>query len=189
MDTGPHRVLAVGVVLAAAHTWSMPAGQVWVMATVASVTGGGAMSLDVDNQRWFRRLDRWVPDEWLGNGGPLQHRGLLHWWGWPALLAAFVTRGPTFPVLASWALWGVVAGWVSHLIGDFLQGAQNPMYGLRAGIPLMPWWWHIGTGIPCGSLRAKTMNWTVYATTVWAAATLVFHAPLLPSTVVSEAFR
>lgn len=189
MDTGPHRVLAVGVVLAAAHTWSMPAGQVWVTGAVAALTGGGVLSPDVDNQRASRRLDGVLPDEILGGGGPLQHRGITHWWAWPALLAVFLTWGPAVPTVASWALWGVTAGWAAHLLGDFAQGAGNPQWGLKAGVPLGPWWWHVGTGIACGSATARVMNGAVYAATVWAAVTLLLGLPLVPSQAVLEALR
>jgi hypothetical protein len=45
-------------------------------ACLASVTAGGIASPDVDQFRVWRALDRWLPDEWLGEGGPLQHRGI-----------------------------------------------------------------------------------------------------------------
>ena len=35
----------------------------------------------------WKTVDRWVPDEWLGHDGPLQHRGITHWWGIPAAAA------------------------------------------------------------------------------------------------------
>mgnify|MGYP000511744567 CR=1 FL=1 len=54
METGPHRVLAVATVLAAAHTWTIPPAQVWVMGAVAAATGGGVLSPDVDNGRAWK---------------------------------------------------------------------------------------------------------------------------------------
>jgi hypothetical protein len=93
---------------------------VWVAvasACLASVTAGGVLSPDVDQFKVWRALDRWLPDEWLGEGGPLQHRGLSHWWGIPAGVAAwlYVSGGP-------WWAWMLLAGWVSHLVADWAFG-------------------------------------------------------------------
>jgi hypothetical protein len=87
---------------------------VWVAvgsACLASITAGGVLSPDVDQFKLWRALDRWLPDEWLGEGGPLQHRGISHFWGLPAAAAAYlyVVGGP-------WWAWMLLAGWVSHLV-------------------------------------------------------------------------
>jgi len=92
------------------------------------------------------------------NHGAMQHRGITHWWGLPTLagLALWVAN----PYLASSPWWpagrlalvGLLAGWSWHLVADFVFGA--PVDGGRrgprrcacrgAGIPLAPWWWHVG---------------------------------------------
>ena len=97
METGPHRVLAVATVLAAAHTWELPPTQVGVMCAVAAATGGGILSPDIDNRKAAKTIDGIVPDEALGGGGPLGHRQITHWWGvaCPARGMADVRPAPT----------------------------------------------------------------------------------------------
>lgn len=109
------------------------------------------MSPDVDQRRFYRRLDKILPDEWLGNGGPLQHRGASHWIGLPVVMLAawqmFLASAPAFSPIA-WAGWAIATGWVSHLLLDWLFGhAVRSPEGLlivRAGVPTMPWWRHRG---------------------------------------------
>jgi hypothetical protein len=66
---------ATGAALAtlAHQPWWVAVGS----ACLASVTAGGVLSPDVDQFKLWRALDRWLPDEWLGEGGPLQHRGII----------------------------------------------------------------------------------------------------------------
>jgi hypothetical protein len=124
---------------------------VWVAvgsACLASVTAGGITSPDVDQFRVWRALDRWLPDEWLGEGGPLQHRGLSHFWGLPAAAAVYlyVSGGP-------WWVWMLLAGWVSHLVADWAFGKRA--WGRGPGIPLGPWFWHHGLGLDAGGLLER----------------------------------
>jgi membrane-bound metal-dependent hydrolase YbcI (DUF457 family) len=105
------------------------------------LVSGGVLSPDMDQYGWWRFLDRWVPDEVLGRGGPLQHRGITHWWGLPVLVLVWlVVVGPglLWPVLA------LLAGWGAHLVGDLLYGAEGP--GRGPGIPMGLWWGHRGVG-------------------------------------------
>lgn len=186
MDTGPHRLLAAATVIAAAHTWTLPPAQVGVMVVAAAVTGGGVLSPDMD-LRWAR-VDGIVPDEVLGGGGPLGHRQVTHWVGWPALLAAWLTYGPPLPSVPSWILWGVVAGWGSHLVGDAMFGAAG--YGHGKGVPLVFWWVRFGTGIPCGSLPARVVSYGVLPVALaWLTLTLVAGWPVVPSSAFLEALR
>ena len=188
METGPHRVLAVATVLAAAHTWELPPTQVGVMCAVAAATGGGILSPDIDNRKAAKTIDGIVPDEALGGGGPLGHRQITHWWGWPALLAAWLTYDPPLPVAVSWMLWGVVAGWGSHVAGDALLGAAG--YGHGKGVPLLLWWVRFGTGIDCGSLFARVVSYGVVpAALAWLTVTLATGWPVIPPRTVLEALR
>jgi hypothetical protein len=117
-------------------------------ACLASLTAGGVLSPDVDQFKLWRALDRWLPDEWLGEGGPLQHRGLSHWWVIPAAAAAYlyVVGGP-------WWAWMLLAGWASHLVADFVIG--QGWGGREDGIPFWPWWGHIGLGGDAGGLLER----------------------------------
>ena len=123
------------------------------MAAVSTVTAGGLLSQDFDNGALWKLLDKWIPDEWLGAGGPLQHRGILHWVAWPFVIAwlwhRWIGLGYALPVAAPWAGYGLAVGWGSHLILDFIYGKRviHPEGGgiiVRAGVPLFPWWGHIG---------------------------------------------
>jgi hypothetical protein len=123
----------------------------WVAVTsagLASVTAGGVLSPDVDQFKVWRALDRWLPDEWLGEGGPLQHRGISHFWGLPAAAAAYlyVVGGP-------WWAWMLLAGWVSHLAADWAFGKRA--WGRGPGIPFLPWWAHHGLGGDAGGLLER----------------------------------
>lgn len=123
----------------------------WVIAASAAIAAAAAPGPDVDQRRWWRTLDRWVPDEWLGWGGPLQHRGITHWWGIPAAGALAVMAFT--PGL--WVAWAILAGWASHLALDFIFGKASP-FGRGAGIPLMPWWRYVGVGLDAGG---RVENW------------------------------
>jgi LexA-binding, inner membrane-associated putative hydrolase len=112
---------------------------------LASITSDGPTSPDIDQYRAWKRLDRWVPDELLGHGGPLQHRGLSHWWGLPAMLA-----GLAWHVGAGWYVWALIIGLISHLVGDLLCGQADGWAHRGPGIPLLPWWGHVGLGLKSG---------------------------------------
>lgn len=115
---------------------------------VSTVTAAGWLSPDVDQSWWWRRLDKVLPDELLGEGGPLQHRGITHWWGvtvgWAVL---WVVASVAVPAVW-WVGAGHVAGWTSHLLLDRVFGRRviTPQGAVvvRAGIPLAPWWNHTG---------------------------------------------
>ena len=113
--------------------WQQAAGSVLALAL--------SMAPDVDNRNWWRKVDGWVPDEILGAQGPLRHRGITHFWGWPALLgyAAWAT-----PPSVAWVAWALTIGWGSHLLMDFIFGIKPP------GVPLLPWWGHVGLGLDSG---------------------------------------
>lgn len=118
-------------------------------AVATSVVAGLASTTpDVCQRGWWRSMDRWTPDEVLGNGGPLQHRGISHWWGMPA--AAWFLALPQSTGWAHLLLAALLVGVGSHLAGDFLVGKGG--YGRGPGVPLGPWFWHVGLGIDCGGV-------------------------------------
>jgi LexA-binding, inner membrane-associated putative hydrolase len=137
--------LSAGLGLAAASEWPWP--QAAAAAFLAGITAAGPTSPDVDQYKAWRRLDRWIPDELLGAGGPLQHRGLSHWWGLPAAAALTITL---LPGPMQWMGWCLVVGWVSHLFGDLAFGRADPWSGRGPGIPVWPWWGHMGVGLDTG---------------------------------------
>jgi hypothetical protein len=143
-----HHLAGFATGAALAVSTHQPAWVAVTSASLASLTAGGITSPDVDQYRAWRTLDRWLPDELLGEGGPLQHRGLSHWWGLPAAVGAalYLSGGP-------WWAWMLLAGWVSHLVADFVFG--RGWGGREAGIPAWPWWGHIGLGGDAGGLLER----------------------------------
>ena len=141
---GPaHRLLgaAAGAALGIQQGW--PAWQTTTAAVLAAVTSNGRLSPDGDLYRGWRLADRILPDEALGMGGPMQHRGITHWWVLPAVAGAALAV-----VAAPWWAWALLAGWISHLAGDFAFG--QAAQGRAPGIPIAPWWGRVGLGLDSG---------------------------------------
>lgn len=163
---------------------SSPVARVAVTALMAAGTvpmSAGRWSPDIDQYKIWNRWDRRLPDEWLGAGGPMRHRGISHWWGIPAIpTAGLWVACHRLPLAAAVLLvalaWVPVAGFWSHLVSDFWVGARylggrrteadDPREDWRRksaldsddaprgpGIPLMPWWFHAGIGWRCGTGR------------------------------------
>lgn len=134
---------------------------------VSAAFAHGAISPDLDNTPLWRMLDRWTPDEALGAQGPMRHRGITHWWGLHLVLS-----GILYLVHGWWPWWwlggAVLAAWWSHLLGDFLVGAASRARG--PGIPLMPWWGHVGFGFRCGGWVENLVTAVVPLVMAWQAA-------------------
>lgn len=161
MDRPHHHVVgaAAGVWLAALSGW--PA---WQTAAAAGIAAAAAPLPDLDNRRGWRMVDRVIPDEVLGHGGPMRHRGLLHWWALPAAAAVVVWLAWPWP--GEWAAWAGLAGWASHLAGDLCVGARSPYRG--PGVPLAPWWGHVGIGLHNGGVGNRVVVAVVAGSAVWA---------------------
>jgi hypothetical protein len=150
MDGSTHRLFAASTSLALSTSTAIPAWQGAAAALIATATSAGWTSPDAD-QTWLRR---WMP------GG---HRGLLHWWGLPALLALATLM--FLPPETNWAVWALLLGWSSHLVGDFIFGERPP------GIPMAPWWSYAGLGFNSGGALERTLRWAwpvVLGWQVWA---------------------
>lgn len=169
-----HHVLMGAVAgLGAAAAQGLPAWQCAASAGLGSLAGPLP---DVDNHRWWKRLDRFVPDEWLGYGGPLQHRGLTHWWVLPA--AAWIAAQRLEP--GAWWLLALVVGWASHLVGDLVFGQADRYCHRGPGVPLGPWFWHVGVGLKSGGPGESLIAPLVAVLAVaWAAITLTDSWPLV----------
>jgi len=148
-----HRLLGAssGVALGAAAGWPWP--QIVAAGWLATLTASGSTSPVLDQHKLWYLLVRVLPDEWLGRNGPLQHRGVSHWWGVPASLG--VLAWSTVPPRYLWLAAALLAGWTSHLVGDWLFG--RPGQGRGAGIPFAPWWNHRGLGLAVGGLLERVV--------------------------------
>lgn len=143
MNGPDHRMAAAATWVAVSiATWG-PTWQTLAGIPIAVLFSAGRTSPDIDNTRGWKTLDRWIPDEWLGAGGPLGHRRLMHWWGIPAAAAALTWL--LMPAPLAWAAYAGIIGWASHLAFDAIFGKAG--YGTPRGIPVGPWFWHIGAGL------------------------------------------
>jgi membrane-bound metal-dependent hydrolase YbcI (DUF457 family) len=145
-------------------------------AAVASLTAGGRFSPDADQYKAWKLFDKYTPDELLGRGGPLQHRGITHWWLIPAAVGAglYVAGGGAWWV---WWVWVLLAGWVSHLLLDFVVG--QGWGGRGDGIPVWPWWGHVGLGLDAGGLLERFVLVPVLAVAGPAILAWPYAAPLV----------
>jgi hypothetical protein len=164
MNGTAHRFFAVAVQVASGTSLNEPWWQVVAGIPFAVAFSAGPTSPDLDDTRTWKKLDRWIPDEWLGDGGPMQHRGLLHWWGLPAvvglLISLFAAETPI-----TWAAWAVVVGWASHIVADAVFGQRG--YGTQRGVPLLPWWSHIGCGFKSNGYVQHLVILPVSAGIIW----------------------
>jgi hypothetical protein len=164
---GPgHRALGLACFVAAVPI--MPLDD-WRQAAAAGVvavatSSGRLFSPDADQGWLWRLLDKITPDEAiLDDNGPMQHRGVTHFWLWPVLAwlvsllpwtVDVAVGGHALPV-GSWLPAAVAVGWGSHLLGDLLVGEAGQ--GRSAGVPLAPWWWHVGLGLKCGGWGERAL--------------------------------
>lgn len=161
-----HRALGASAGVVWGHVAGLPLWQAAIVVPVAAAFSHGAISPDLDNTNRWRSWDRWTPDELLGHQGPMRHRGLLHWWGLHlGLSVALWTGHLTLGWLPWWVLGAVLAGWWSHLLGDFIVGARG--YGRGPGIPMLPWWAHWGLGFKCGGVVEALLTVAVPAAVGW----------------------
>lgn len=140
MDRVNHALFAGALQLSLASMQELGPAQATVATAIAALSSWGP---DVDQLSPWRAIDKPLPDERLGYGGPLKHRGISHWWFWPAL-AAYLAYGADMGDVG-WVVWALILGWSSHLAGDFLFGR-----GRDAGIPIGPWFWYVGLGLKSG---------------------------------------
>jgi hypothetical protein len=181
METPAHIRVGTATVLASAHGGTIPAlaGAHWaplplpglaVALLVAAATSGGPLSPDMDNQPWFKRLDKWTPDEVLGGGGPFAHRGILHSWMLPAALWTWWTRHP-LPAVDGWAVRAMITVWLAHDLADWVFGEEGCGHG--RGIPLVLWFQHHGWGLAANSRLERAAGHVAALAGLYAAVTLL----------------
>jgi hypothetical protein len=167
-----HRLLGAATALAVAR-WAPGLGPVHGLTDAATLTAaavlcaGGRTSPDVDNSRLAKTVDRWLPDELLGHGGPLGHRRLAHWWALPVLAWLVIPAG--LPDVVLLGVHGAVLGWASHIVGDLVFGRGNPMVGLPRGVPVLPWWGHVGVGLKADGLVERAVSYALVPACAWLA--------------------
>lgn len=171
---GPgHYALGASAGLVWCQVGHVEAWQVPIVLAVSAGFSSAALSPDIDGTKLWHIADRILPDELLGEHGPMRHRGVTHWWGLHlALTWALYVFHP------SWWWFGgaVLAGWWSHLAGDFAVGARGQ--GRGPGIPLFPWWGHVGLGAKCGGWTEAVLAVLIPLVTVpWVAAWHVTGTP------------
>lgn len=180
-------VLGCGAIAAATAggRWSPDVDQYWRDRTVRYRIWGRVVERKV-RPSWLLRLARWAWTRaawyaaglpwWREDGlrrvvcgeDPTRHRGVTHWpeAAAAAALALAVVETPAlvgqwllgWPVLPWWAAWAGLVGWCSHLAGDFVHGRQ--VWGQDGpGIPLRPWWGHVGVGWRSGGAGAHLVAW------------------------------
>lgn len=147
MNRVSHRIFGV----ACAVTWcSLTQQNLPQTVLVSAVAAVVAPWPDVDQRRRWREMHEAIPDEFFSHGGPLRHRGITHWWGTAVLFAVVLCMIDTVTAgQISLILIAMMIGWCSHILGDFLVGARSRYRG--PGVPLAPWWRHVGIGIKTGS--------------------------------------
>lgn len=152
-----HRLTGAAAGLAVATATGSGLVHTAVTTAIATVTAAGFTSPDIDQQGGWRLADAVLPDEVAGHGGPLRHRGLAHWWGLPVLAGFLAVR--TVPPQWQWLAGAALIGWGSHLVGDFFFGKASPYQGRGPGIPIAPWWWHVGLGLDTGGRLEAVVRW------------------------------
>lgn len=110
------------------------------------------------------RLPWWRPEAGR-HGDPTQHRGITHSWTAPAAAGLLLALLQGVGTVAGWHVpwwpfWAALVGWWSHLAGDAVHGRQ--VWGQDGpGIPLAPWWGHVGVGLKSDGWTAHVVAWGV----------------------------
>lgn len=144
LGTG-HRVVASSGWVALTAFTGMPAWQTAAGVIPAVAFSAGITSPDVDNTRLWKKLVAAT-----NTGDVLGHRRLMHWWGLPAVAAGWAQS-----VGVPFLIWAAIFGWASHVAADCLVGRRG--YGTPEGVPLLPWWCHVGAGLKCGGIGERLL--------------------------------
>jgi hypothetical protein len=108
---------------------------------------------------WLVTRLPWWRAEAGRHGDPAQHRGITHSWTAPVAAELVLALAMGVGQVAGWQVpwwpaWAALVGWWSHLAGDLVHGRQ--VWGQDGhGVPLAPWWDHVGAGL-------KSSGWTAH---------------------------
>lgn len=163
MDAFGHRILAGTGTAAIFATAGAPPWQIFASAPIGMAFSEGWTSPDLDNTFLLKKLTKWIPGRW--DSEIFGHRRTLHWWGWPALIAAIAHRADLGQ--SGWVVWASLLGWASHLLGDLIFGM--PGYGTPEGVPLLPWWGHFGLGFRSDGIAQHILMWPISIALTWCA--------------------
>ena len=166
MNGNAHRLFGAASWVTVSATMGLPGWQTAAGVIPAVAFSAGPTSPDIDNTRTWKRLDRWIPDELLGDGGPLGHRQFLHWIGLP-IIGAWVVWHFAAGTPLTWAAYAAIVGWASHIVSDAVYGQGG--YGTAQGVPLGPWFWHFGLGFKSDGLAQHLTILPISLGMVWVA--------------------
>lgn len=155
---GPHHSM-IGASTGASIAALSGHGIGWVIAgaLIAGATSAGPTSPDMDQDHRWQRLDGATPDEALGGGGPLKHRGITHWWALPVVASMILwwsdirltVDGAAWPIEGALFLGAV--GWASHIVADAVFG--------QGGVPLVGWFGNVGVELEQDGVLASLAAW------------------------------
>lgn len=167
MNGPDHRAFTAGAFLLAAPFMPLHGPKEWIAAGVVAVatSSGKFFSPDCDMGWLWRLIDRFLPDEKvLDDSGPMQHRGVTHWFVWPLLFwwlsglhwdVWVSVDGHALTISSGWLLASIAVGWGSHDLADFIAGEAGQ--GRSAGVPLLGWRCHVGLGFECDGFAARVV--------------------------------
>lgn len=167
MNGHGHRAVAAGAFILASPFMPLHGPKEWIAAGVVSVasSSGKLLSADMDQGWLWRLIDRFLPDERaLDDNGPMQHRGITHWFVWPLLFwwlsgipwdVWVSVDGHALTISSGWLLASLAVGWGSHIGADFIAGEAGQ--GRQAGVPLLGWRCHVGLGFDCDGAVARVV--------------------------------
>lgn len=148
MNGRTHRALAAATWLATAQSLGVTGWAAVAAVGPAVAFSAGPTSPDLDNTRFAKWMDGLIPGP-----DPFGHRRLAHWWAPPLAAALTCNRmGEGWPRTL---LLAACVGWLSHLLGDLVFGKRG--MGTPRGVPVAPWWWHVGVGFKVGTAFERTV--------------------------------
>jgi hypothetical protein len=173
MDGRGHRRVGLATAIGLTIVAPLPPAAAAVSVFVAWATAGGGASPDLDLDPDWKRADRVLPDEILGGGGPLGHRRITHFVGWPVLAWLLWRHHPvTDPTWAVGFFRGMWVGWTTHVAMDWLFGA--------GGVPWLLWTGRWGLELDQDGILARIVSRAALTASIAAGLWLAWTTAHLP---------